>query len=406
VSAPGRNDRVPARLLLILGVSSAFGPLSMDAYLPALPALGRGLHASPSAVGATLTACVLGLSLGQLVLGPLSDFLGRRRPLLAGLAVYTAASVACALAPTIWLLILFRFVQGLAGAAGIVIARAAARDRYSGVALARFIGLMVAVTGAAPILAPLLGAALLHVTSWRGIFVGLAAIVALLFAATAVWLAESLPEEHRHRPGFGTTFRMFGRLLSDRSFVGYALSGALPFGALFAYVSASPFVLEDIHGLSPQLFSVVFSANALGIVAASRLSAHLAQRVGPRRLLGAGLSLCAGGSLTVLCVVLLGGGLAGLLAGFFLVISSFGLLGPNAVALALAGHPRTAGSASALLGATQFVMGAAVAPLVGVAGSRSAVPMAVVIAICGCAALVPFMLLTGKAVPEVDTIAV
>ena len=135
------RDRVPMRLLLILGMSSAFGPLSMDAYLPALPALGLSLHASPSAVGATLTSCVLGLSIGQLVLGPVSDALGRRRPLLAGLAVYTAASVACALAPTIWLLILFRLVQGLAGAAGIVIARAIARDRYSGVALARFIGL-------------------------------------------------------------------------------------------------------------------------------------------------------------------------------------------------------------------------------------------------------------------------
>ena len=399
------RDRVPMRLLLILGMSSAFGPLSMDAYLPALPALGRSLHASPSAVGATLTSCVLGLSIGQLVLGPVSDALGRRRPLLAGLAVYTAASVACALAPTIWLLILFRLVQGLAGAAGIVIARAIARDRYSGVALARFIGLMLAVTGAAPILAPVLGAALLHVTSWRGIFIGLAAIIAALFGAAALWLEESLPEELRHPPGLGSTFRAFAHLLGDRSFVGYALSGALPFGALFAYVSASPYVLEDIHGVSAQLFSVIFSVNALGIVAAARASAMLVHRFGARRLLAAGLLLCAAGGLELLGDVLVGGGLAGLLPGFFLVISSFGLLGPNAVALALAEHPRTAGSASALLGATQFVVGAAVAPLVGVAGSRSAVPMAVVIAVCSCCALLPFTLLTRKEAPQPDTIA-
>jgi DHA1 family bicyclomycin/chloramphenicol resistance-like MFS transporter len=397
------HERIPRRLLLVLGVSSAFGPLSMDAYLPALPQLGRSLDASPTAVGATLTSCVIGLSVGQLVLGPVSDALGRRRPLLAGLAVYIAASVACALAPTIWLLVLFRLVQGLAGAAGIVIARAVARDRHSGVALARFIGLMLGITGAAPILAPLVGAAILQVTSWRGIFVALAALIALLLAATALWLPETLPEELRHPPGLGATFRSFRRLLSDAAFLGYALSGALPFGALFAYVSASPFVLEEIHGLSPQLFSVVFAINAAGIVAAAQVSARLVHRFGARRLLGAGLSLCAAGGVTVLSVVAFGGGLAGLLPGFFLVISSFGLLGPNAIALALAEHPEAAGSASALLGATQFLTGASVAPLVGLAGGGSAVPMAVVIAVCSCAGLLPFALLTGRRAP--DTIA-
>jgi MFS transporter, DHA1 family, multidrug resistance protein len=399
------HERIPRRLLLILGVSSAFGPLSMDAYLPALPALGRSLHASPSAVGATLTSCVLGLSIGQLVLGPVSDSLGRRRPLLAGLAVYTAASVACALAPTIWLLILFRLVQGLAGAAGIVIARAVARDRHSGAALARFLGLMLGVTGAAPILAPLLGAAILHVTTWRGIFVALAVIVALLFVATALWLQETLPEELRHPAGLGTTFRTFARVVSDRAFVGYALCGALPFGALFAYISASPFVLEDIHGLSPQLFSVVFSANAFGIVAATQLSARSVHRFGARRLLGAGLALCATAGVVVLCVVVFGGGLAGLLPGLFLLVTSLGLLGPNAIALALAEHPRAAGSASALLGASQFVVGASVAPLVGLAGGRSAVPMAVVIAVCSCGSLLPFALLTRKHTAPADRIA-
>jgi DHA1 family bicyclomycin/chloramphenicol resistance-like MFS transporter len=399
------KERVPLRLLLILAGSSAFGPLSMDAYLPALPALGRGLDASPTAVAATLTTCVIGLSVGQLVLGPVSDSLGRRRPLLAGLAVYTAASVACALAPTIWFLIVFRLVQGLAGAAGIVTARAIARDLYSGVALARFMGLMLAVMGAAPILAPLVGAALLHVTSWRGIFVALAALIAVLFFAALLWLQESLPEELRHPPGLGPTFRAFAHLLSDRSFVGYNLAGALPFGALFAYVSASPYVFEEIHGVSPQLFSVIFSVNALGIVLASRLSAHLVHRFGPRTLLAAGLVACAVGGLEVLAVVLLDGGLAWLLPGFFLTIASFGLLAPNSMALALAEHPRSAGSASALLGATQFVVGAAVAPLVGIAGGSSAVPMALVMAACACGGLLPFLLLTRRPTAQPDTIA-
>jgi DHA1 family bicyclomycin/chloramphenicol resistance-like MFS transporter len=394
-------ERIPLRLLLILGVSSGFAPLSMDAYLPALPELGRSLHASPTAVGATLTACVIGLSLGQLVMGPVSDSVGRKRPLLAGLAVYIAASIACALAPTVWLLVVFRLVQGFAGATGIVIARAVARDRHSGVELARFIGLMLGVTGAAPILAPLVGAAILHVTSWRGIFVALAALIAVLLVASSLWLDESLPEERRHPPGLASSFRAFARLLADRRFVGYALSGALPFGALFAYVSASPFVLEDIHGLSPQLFSVVFAVNAVGIVSATQLSARIVHRFGARRLLAAGLTTCATGGLTVLGVVAFGGGLAGLLPGFFVVISSFGLLGPNAMALALAEHPEAAGSASALLGSTQFVMGAAVAPLVGLAGGRSALPMAVVIAVCSCAALVPLTLLTGRSASRI-----
>jgi DHA1 family bicyclomycin/chloramphenicol resistance-like MFS transporter len=385
-------------LIVICAALSAFGPLSMDAYLPALPSLGRSLHASATAVGATLTACVIGISVGQLVLGPISDFLGRRRPLLAGLAMYAAASVLCAVAPTIWLLILFRLLQGVGGAAGIVIARALARDRYSGPSLARFIGLMLAVMNVTPILAPIVGAALLHVTSWRGIFVALAIVVGLMLVATARWLPESLAPEDRHSPGLGTTFRIFGELLADRVFTGYALAGALGFGAMFAYITASPFVLEDIHGLSPQVFSVVFAANALGLMAAARLSAQLAHRARPRALVALGLAISTAGCLGVLVAALAGGGLPLLLPSFFLVVASLGLVGPNTTALALVGHPRTAGSASALLGSSQFVTGAAVAPLVGLAGTRSAVPMAIVMAACGASAVLSFAFLTRERV--------
>jgi DHA1 family bicyclomycin/chloramphenicol resistance-like MFS transporter len=392
------RDRLPGRLIVLCAALSAFGPLSMDAYLPALPSLGRGLEASASAVGATLTACVIGIAVGQLVLGPISDFLGRRRPLLAGLAVYTGASLLCAVAPNIWLLILFRLLQGIGGAAGIVIARAVARDRYSGATLVRFMGLMLAVMNVTPILAPIIGAALLHVTSWRGIFVALAIVVAAMFVATSLWLPETLAPEDRHSPGLGQTFRLFGHHLGNRVFVGYCFSGAFAFGAMFAYITASPFVLEDIHGLSPQQFSIVFAANALGLMAMARLSAHLVHRAKPRTLVAVGITASATGCVGVLVSTLAGAGLAPLLVSFFLVVASLGLVGPSSQALALSGDPRTAGSASALLGASQFVIGAVVAPLVGLAGSQSAVPLAIVMVACGAASLLTFATLTRERV--------
>ena len=388
-----RRDRNLARLL-ILAALSALAPISMDAYLPALPELGYDLDASASATQATLTACLIGLGAGQLLAGPLSDSLGRRRPLLVGLAAFTAASVLCALAPSIWTLITLRLLQGIAGGAGIVIARAVARDLFSGSALARYLALMMTAANVAPVLAPLIGAQFLHFTSWRGVFVAVGIFGAALLAGAAARLAESLPRERRHPAGLARTSATFRRLLADSSFVGYLLCCGLPFAAMFAYIAGSPFVLQDIHGLSATEFSLVFAVNSIGIMAASRLSAALVRRVSPRRVLAAGLIACAVGSLGVLLAVVLDAGLAGLLPPLFVMVSSVGLALPNATALALADHEREAGSASALVGVGQFVTGAAVAPLVGVAGPGTALPMAILIAICGTAALLPFALLT------------
>jgi MFS transporter, DHA1 family, multidrug resistance protein len=376
------------RRLLILGGLSAFGPLSIDMYLPGLPHMTDDLGASASTGQLTLTACVLGLAFGQILAGPFSDKLGRRKPLLIGLVAYAAASVACALAPTIWTLIPLRLVQGAAGAAGIVIARAIVRDMHSGVAAARFFSLLMLVNGLAPILAPVIGGQILRVTTWRGVFVVLAAIGVVLAVAAAAGLRETLAPADRHPGGVGETLVTFRRLIADRGFVGHALACGLSFGAMFAYISGSPFVLQDIYGASPQLFSVMFATNALGIVAASQANRALLRRADPRTLLRGALAVQAAAAVALLVAVAAGAGVWPIVVLLFVVVASVGIVFPNATALALADHPRVAGSASGLLGVLQFIVGAAAAPLVGVGGTGTAVPMATVIAAMGVAGLV------------------
>jgi MFS transporter, DHA1 family, multidrug resistance protein len=374
-------DRGPrAELVLLIGALSAFAPLSIDMYLPGLPAIAKDLGASPAEAQLTLTACLIGLALGQLVAGPLSDTYGRRRPLLAGLALYTLASLLCALAPSIWLFVVLRVLQGLGGAAGIVIARAVVRDHYAGSAAARFFALTMLVNGLAPILAPVIGGQLLLVTTWQGIFVVLGVIGAALFLFAALRLAESLPPERRRSGRLADVARSYRGLLLDRGFMSYVLAAALAFAAMFAYISASPFVLEDLFGQSPQAFSLFFALNALGIVVASQVSGYLVGRIAPVRIMTGGLLMAAFGGVVLVAAAAADLGLVAILLGFFLVVASYGFVAPNATALALADQPHQAGSASALLGACQFLVGAIAAPLVSIGGVGSAVPMAVVIA--------------------------
>jgi DHA1 family bicyclomycin/chloramphenicol resistance-like MFS transporter len=357
--------------VLVLGALSAFGPLSLDMYLPAFPALAADLGSSASQVQLTITTCLVGLAVGQLIAGPLSDRFGRKRPLLIGVAAYALASVLCALAPDVWTLNGMRAVQGLAGSAGIVIARAVVRDLHSGPDLARFFALLMLVNGLAPILAPVVGAQVLRVTSWRGVFVVLAVIGVLIWLAVLLALPESLPPERRQGGGIVGTLGTFGTLLRDRAFVGYTLSSGFVLGAMFAYIAGSSFVLQQVYGLSAQQFAVVFGSNAAGLILASQVSAVLVRRVPSRTLLAVGTALATTGGLALLACVLAGSGLVGILPSLFLMVSSVGLVGPNAAALALADHPRQAGSASALLGLGQYVLGGLVAPLVGVAGETS-----------------------------------
>src|SRR3954447_522533 len=296
----------PVGMIVLLGALSTFGPLSMDMYLPGLPALTQDLSAPAWAAQLTITTCMAGLAAGQLVAGPLSDALGRRRPLLAGLFAYAVASVLCSLAPSTWWLLGLRLVQGLAGAAGIVIARAVVRDSYGGASAARVYSLLMLVAGLAPILAPLVGGQLLHITDWRGVFLALAAVGLGLLVAAVRWLAESLAPELRHGGGLVAPLHVFGTLLRDRGFVGYVLAMGLSFSAMAVYIGGSSFVLEDVYGMSPQLFSLTFAINAAGIIAASQLGGRVVERVGPRVLLDTGLRASALGGLGLLAALVFG----------------------------------------------------------------------------------------------------
>ena len=376
-------NRAPVKLLLILGALSTFGPLSLDMYLPALPELAHSFHTPQSNVQLTLTSCLIGLAVGQLVAGPMSDAWGRKKPLLIGLGAYVITSLFCALAPEVYSLTAVRFLQGFAGAAGLVISRAMVRDLYEGDALTKFFSTLMLVNGLAPILAPVLGGQLTRFMSWRGVFVVLALIGAALVAATLLGLKETLPPENRGSGGGGlpATLRTFRVLACDRRFMGYILSGGFAFAAMFAYISGSPFVLEDIHGLSKQEFSYAFGTNALGIMIAGQLGGRLVGRLSPSRLLAAGLALSFGGSTILLAATaVFGGNLAGTLLGLFFMVSSIGLIMPQVTSLALSGYaPAVAGAASAMIGTGQFLLGAVFAPLVGLGSKSSGLPMAVVI---------------------------
>ncbi len=367
----------------MLGVLSAFAPFSMDMYLPSLPALTADLQTVPATAQLTLSACLLGLALGQPLAGPLSDALGRRRPLMAGLALYIVASLLCAVAPSVEVLVVCRFVQGAAGATGIVIARAIVRDRHTGVAAAQFFTNLMLVSGLAPMVAPLLGGQLLRLTSWRGVFLALMTIGALLLLGVVTSLRETLPAAQRRTAGLTDTRAAFGRLLRDPRFLGYALPSGLTSAAMFAYISGSPFVLQEIFGVSPQAFSLIFAANAFGLWLAAQVSGRLVRRVGPAALMRFGVGMSLLGGLGLLGAVVTGAGLAGMLPALWVVVASVGLVMPNATALALMDYPRDAGSASGILGVMQYSFGAAAAPLVGIAGTQSALPMATVIALFG-----------------------
>jgi MFS transporter, DHA1 family, multidrug resistance protein len=399
--AASSSRRPGLAFVIVLGSLTAFGPISIDMYLPGLPAMAKGFHSSASAAQLTLTACLVGLALGQLLAGPLSDRLGRRPPLLLGIAAYSVSSLLCALSPSVEVLTVLRLVQGLTGAAGIVISRAVVRDLYSGRAAAGFFSVLMLVNGLAPILAPVIGGQLLKVTSWRGVFVALAAIGAAMLLSTATVLRETLPPERRTAHGLRQTLGTMGALGRDGVFIGYALAAGLAVGSMFCYIAGSPFVLEDIYGLSPQLFSAVFAVNACGIVAASQLGRRLLRSVSPRALLYGGLAASATGGVALLCAVAVGGlGVWSVLVPLFVVVSAVGIVMPNATALALQDHPDVAGSASALVGMLQFVVGALLAPLVGVAGRQTALPMALLMAALGAGGLTAMLGLTRRRAPQ------
>ncbi|HET9873115.1 MAG TPA: multidrug effflux MFS transporter [Propionibacteriaceae bacterium] len=380
------------RTILVLGLLSTFGPISLDLYLPALPELARDLEATPSSAQLTITACLLGLAVGQLVAGPLSDRYGRRRPLVIGLALYLLTSAACAFAPSIAVLLLLRLLQGLAGAAGLVVSRAIARDLYSGRRLVIVFSRLMLVSGLAPVVAPVLGGQLSRVMSWRGIFVVLAAFGVVLLAAGLFGLGETLPQDRRVSGGVPATLRGFRSLLRDRLFVAVVAASGLAGASMFAYIAGATFVLQRVYGMSPQGFSFVFGANSLGIMAMGQIGGQLAHRWSPSRVLGIGLLINLTGAAALATSVLAAAWLPFLIGSLFVMVSGIGMVFPTSTALALADYPHQAGTASSLLGLGQYVAGAAVAPLVGIAGEDTAIPLGVVALSCsGCASAIFFL---------------
>ncbi|UQU66662.1 multidrug effflux MFS transporter [Couchioplanes caeruleus] len=373
--APGRRFRI----VLVLGFLTALGPLTIDMYLPALPTITDDFGATPAAVQLTLTGTLVGLALGQLVVGPLSDAVGRRKPLLAGVGVHLVASVLCVVAPNLAVLGTLRVLQGLGAAAASVVAMAIVRDLFSGFAAARLFSRLILVVGVAPILAPTIGGQTLQFTSWRGVFVVLAVAAAAIMAASATVLPETLPIGRRRSGGIAGTLRDYGRLFTDRVYVGLILVAGLAMAALFAYVSGSSYVLQDGFGLSEQQFAYVFAGGAVGLIGATQLNVRLLRRWTPQQILSGSLLAGLGfGSVLLVLAATRTGGLVGILIPLWLVLAMVGLAMPNAPALALNRHGEAAGTAAALLGAVQFGVGALAAPLVGVLGVGT-VAMAVVV---------------------------
>jgi DHA1 family bicyclomycin/chloramphenicol resistance-like MFS transporter len=341
---------------------------------------------------------LVGLGVGQLVIGPLSDAVGRKRPLLTGLVGHGLTSVLCAVAPGVLTLTAARTLQGVAGAAVSVVAMAIVRDLFSGLAAAKLLSRLMLVMGVAPVLAPTLGGQVLRLTSWRGIFVVLATAAALLVVVAVVGLRETLPPHRRRSAHPRHTLATYRSLLGDGVFVALALVGGLMFATMFSYISGSPFVLQDVYGLDEQTYAVVFGANAVGIVAATQLNPVLLRRFSPRQVLTGGVTAAVVAAAFLVGATSTGAlGLAGVLAPLAVIIASCGFAFPNTPALALTRHGEAAGTAAAMLGAAQFGIGGLAAPLVGLLGTASAVPMAAVMLAATTAALLLMVLVVRRA---------
>lgn len=394
---PTGHRGLTPRLLVVLALLSALAPFGTDLYLSAFPIMTTDLDTSATAVQLSLTAFLVGIALGQLVFGPLSDRVGRLRPLLVGAVVCVAASAVAALAPTIGILIAARLVQGLTGAAGMVIGRAVISDLASGKAAARAFSLMMIVGGVAPVVAPLVGSLLVSSIGWRGILWVVFGIVAASCLAVALVVRESHTPARRAAARSTAGPSGLGDLRSRR-FLGYTLAFAFAFAVMMAYISASPFVYQVMIGLSAPVYGALFGLNAVGLVVVSAVSARLAATRSEHSLVRLGLLLILAATVSILILVLSGAPVAFLPIPLFVAVSSLGLVLGNATALALGAVPRAAGSGSAVLGALQFGLAALVSPLVGLGGESTALPLAVVMISCAVIAMGAFLVI-GRARP-------
>ena len=367
-------------IAICLGMLAGIGPLCTDFYLPALPQVAASLQASASEVQLSLTASLIGIAAGQVFIGPISDMRGRRMPLLVSLTIFLITSLLCAASGTIMELVVWRFMQGIAGAGGIVLSRAIACDLYSGSDLTEFFSLLMLINGIAPILSPVAGGQILKFTDWSGIFIVLSVLSLVIFTFAWFGVKESLPVERRKSGGIKGMLLAFGHLFQDKRFTGYALVHSFIIGGLFGYIAASPFVLQGLYGLSAENFSLCFAVNGIGIMIAAQLTGKMSGRFGEKCLLKFGLTLALVASLAILFVSYFKiSEIWSIVVPLFIMVSCIGITTTTSFALAIQTQRNAAGSASGLLGVIAFLFGAIASPLVGIGGGASAVPMGIVL---------------------------
>lgn len=383
---------MPAAVLLLLGALTAIGPIALDLYLAAFPQITTDLGTTPTTVQLTLTAAMIGLATGQLVTGIASDAIGRKRPLIAGMILFLSFSLLCMLSASIWMLVVARFLQGVGGGAGIVIARAVIRDRTSGEAMVRALTTVMILLGLGPIVAPMIGGALMRLTDWRGVFAALS-VIALLLLLGSLTLPESLPAERRRPVSLAKVREDFAIVLSDPGWQYGAGSVSLTSTAVFFYIGSSAFVFQGVYGLSPLSFSVLFGLNAANFMIFSQANRLLARWFSPRaRLAMSIVGMALAGGLLLLAASMDGAPMWLVIVGFGLLPASHGIGSPNGIAIALENHAERAGSASALHGVLQYIVAAVAVPLVGESLEHVAIAVC-----CAAVALLALRLTAGRA---------
>ncbi|WP_370849818.1 multidrug effflux MFS transporter [Megasphaera sp.] len=379
-------------MTVFLGMLAAIAPLSTDMYLPALPSMMKAFAVSPSGIQLTLTFSMAGMAVGQVAVGPISDDQGRRRPLMVGMAIFTLATVGCILSPSIGIFLLFRLIQGCAGGAGIVLSRAIARDICKGSALTRLFAMLMLVNGIAPILAPVIGGQILRFAPWEGIFV-LVAVIGLILTVSAALMRETLPQRRRASGGLTASLKGMKALFHQPYFMGHCIMQCFGFAAFFSYISGSSFVFQNVYGVSAQAFSYIFGLNGIGLMINGAMTGRMTGRIADWKLLRGSLLVAAVGSVLLLGAFWFTLPLPLVIIILFLTISTLSMMSTSSFSMAMQDQGRSAGSASALIGFFSMISGAVMAPVVGIAGDHTAIPMGIVMVIGEIGALVTFYLL-------------
>lgn len=365
------------RLTILLGYLTALAPLATDMYLPALPSMNTEFNVGTSLIQMTLSATMIGMAVGQIFAGPISDRSGRKIPLVIGMTLFTLSSLGCMVASDIKFFLALRLIQGLTGAFGIVIARAIARDCTSGSELTKFFSLLMTVNGLAPILAPVIGGQILIFADWRGVFAVLAVIGLSLTIAT-IKFKETLPTNLRVK-NFASSFKNFGDLVHDKYFLGHCLLQCAWFAVFFSYIAGSSFLFQDIYHVTPQTYSLIFGGLSCSLVAAGVLPMKLAGKISELKMLGWAVCQALVGGILFMACVIMQASIELTILSLFVMVPMGSILGSTSFSLSMRNHGKEAGAASAFLGSLPMLAGGLMTPLVGIAGNQNAMPMAIII---------------------------